>query len=70
MGSLLFAAAEATHAGDGGWWADTAGIMLISPFVAFLPSSPSASASVNGAEFAIGALAINTVWAVVLFVLT
>lgn len=70
MGSLLFAAAEATHAGDGGWWADTAGIMLISPFVAFLLILAFGKRlRYNGAEFAIGALAINTVWAVVLFVL-
>src|SRR5690606_33065830 len=70
MSSLVFAAAEVAPVGDGGFWADTAGIMLISPFVAFLAILAFGKRlRYNGAEFAIGALAINTVWAVVLFVM-
>ncbi|MGH8911691.1 MAG: NADH-quinone oxidoreductase subunit L, partial [Acidimicrobiia bacterium] len=71
MNELLYAAAEATeHAGNGGFWADTAGIMLVSPFIAFLAIiAVGKRLKYEGAEIAIGALAINTVWASVLFVL-
>jgi NADH-quinone oxidoreductase subunit L len=58
------------HAGDGGWWADTAGIMLLLPLVAFLLILPFGKRmKYDGAELAIGALAINTVWASVLLYL-
>ena len=67
---MVLAAAELAHAGDGGFWAETAGIMLVSPFVAFLAIIAfGKNLRYKGAEFAIGALAINTVWAVVLFVM-
>ena len=58
------------HAGDGGWWADTAGIMLLLPLVAFLLILPFGKRmKYDGAELAIGALAMNTVWASVLLYL-
>jgi NADH-quinone oxidoreductase subunit L len=56
------------HAGDGGWWADTAGIMLVLPFVAFLLILAFGKRlKNNGGEIAVAALAINLVWASVLF---
>ena len=68
-----FLAVDEAHeivAGDGGWWADTAGIMLVLPFVAFLLILAFGKRMKrDGAEFAIGALAINTVWASVLLYL-
>lgn len=70
---LSVLAAEAEHvaeAGNGGWWADTAGIMLISPFVAMLAIlAVGKRLKYKGAEIAIGALALNLVWATVLFVM-
>ena len=73
MRDLLIIAQEGAHeihAGDGGWWADTAGIMLVLPLVAFLLILPFGKRmKYNGAEIAIGALAINTVWASVLLYL-
>ncbi|HEY5686050.1 MAG TPA: NADH-quinone oxidoreductase subunit L [Acidimicrobiia bacterium] len=72
---LLFAAEEGGHGGaealsDGGFFADWAGLMLISPFVAFLLIVFFGKRlKYQGAEFAIGALAFNLVWASVLFVM-
>ncbi len=58
------------HAGDGGFWADTAGIMLVLPFVAFLLIMFFGKKMKHqGGEIAVGALAINSVWALVLFVM-
>ncbi len=66
---LLAQEAHAVEAGTGGWWADTAGIMLVSPFVAMLAiMAVGKRMRYKGAELAIGALAINLVWATVLFV--
>ncbi len=72
--SFAVLAAEAEHAVEagitGGFWVDTAGIMLILPFVAFgLIMIFGKRLKRQGAEIAIAALAINTVWAVVLFVM-
>ncbi len=51
------------------FFASTAGIMLVSPFVAFLLIvAVGKRLRYLGAELAIGALAINTVWATALFV--
>ncbi len=66
-------ATEAEHAVEagitGGFWVDTAGIMLVLPFVAFLLIlAVGKRMKRHGAELAIGALAINTLWATVLFV--
>jgi NADH-quinone oxidoreductase subunit L len=71
-GLLLLAAEEhaAITAGDGGWWADTAGIMLVLPFVAFgLILIVGKRLKYQGGEIAVAALAINLIWASVLFVL-
>jgi len=70
---LILAASEggevARSAGDGGWWADTAGIMLVLPFVAFgLILAFGKRLEYQGGEIAVAALAINLVWATVLFV--
>jgi NADH-quinone oxidoreductase subunit L len=67
-------ATEAEHAVEagvtGGFWVDTAGIMLVLPFVAFLLILAFGKRMKNdGAEFAIGALAVNSLWATVLFVM-
>jgi NADH-quinone oxidoreductase subunit L len=52
------------------FFVDTAGIMLVLPFVAFLLIIAFGKRMRNqGAELAIGALAVNTVWATVLFVM-
>ncbi|MGC2240201.1 MAG: NADH-quinone oxidoreductase subunit L, partial [Acidimicrobiia bacterium] len=60
--------AHTVHAGDGGFWADTAGIMLILPLVAFLLILAFGKRlRYHGAELAIGALAINSLWALILF---
>ena len=69
MNDLLYLAAEGpTSFSEGGFFADTAGIMLISPFVAFLLIIWLGKRMRNhGAEFAIGAMAVNLVWASVLF---
>jgi NADH-quinone oxidoreductase subunit L len=73
MNGLLLLAAEehaAITAGDGGWWADTAGIMLVLPFVAFgLILIVGKRLKYQGGEIAVAALAINLIWASVLFVL-
>ncbi len=69
MDLLVLAAAEVPRAGDGGFWAETAGIMLVSPIVAFLAIIAAGKRlKYQGAEIAIGALALNLVWATVLFV--
>ena len=61
---------KAIEAGDGGFWADTAGIMLITPFIAFLAIlAVGKKLKHNGGEIAVGALAINLLWASVLFVM-
>ncbi len=66
--TLLFAAA-ATDLAQGGFFAEWAGIMLVLPFVAFLLIIFFGKRlKYLGAELAIGAMAINTVWASVLFV--
>jgi len=69
---MILAAEEhaAVSAGDGGWWADTAGIMLVLPFVAFgLILIVGKRLKYQGGEIAVAALAINLIWASVLFVL-
>ena len=59
----------ARSVGDGGWWADTAGIMLITPFIAFgLILAVGKRLKHQGGEIAVAALAINLVWATILFV--
>ncbi len=61
---------KAIEAGDGGFWADTAGIMLITPFIAFLAIlAVGKKLKHNGGEIAVAALAINLLWASVLFVM-
>ncbi len=58
------------HAGDGGFWADTAGIMLVLPVLAFLLILVVGKRMKHkGGEIAVAALAINLVWASVLFYL-
>jgi len=69
---LLVLAAEepAAELVTGGIWVEWAGLILISPFVAFLLIIFFGKRlKYLGAEFAIAALAFNTVWASVLFVL-
>ena len=71
MTSIL--ATEAEHVVEAGitsgFWVETAGIMLVLPFIAFLLiMAVGKRMKQQGAEIAIGALAINTVWATVLFV--
>ncbi len=69
MTSQLAAASEVSQLASGGFFADTAGIMLVSPFVAFLAIlAVGKRMRYQGAEFAIAALAINTIWATVLLV--
>jgi NADH-quinone oxidoreductase subunit L len=68
MLNLLYLAAEEVAVGDGGFWADTAGIMLVLPFVAMLLiMAVGKRFKYQGGEIAVGALAINLVWASVLF---
>ena len=73
MKSLFLLAAEepeAVEAGTGGFWADTAGIMLVLPFVAFLLILAfGTKLKYKGGVIAVGALAVNLLWATVLFVL-
>lgn len=70
-GALILAADEVVAAGDGGFWADTAGIMLITPFIAFgLIMVVGKRLKYQGGEIAVAALAINLVWATALLVLT
>jgi NADH-quinone oxidoreductase subunit L len=70
MSDLLVLAAEGPmNLTEGGFFAQWAGIMLVLPFVAFLLIVFFGKRLKNlGAEFAIGAMAINTLWASVLFV--
>jgi len=68
IGNLAALAVEegehAVHAGDGGWWADTAGIMLILPFVAMAAIMVFGKRMKSGGGWlAVAALAVNTVWA-------
>ncbi|MFP3883697.1 MAG: NADH-quinone oxidoreductase subunit L [Actinomycetota bacterium] len=67
---LIFAAEESARSvGDGGWWADTAGIMLVTPFIAFgLILAFGKRMKHQGGEIAVAALAINLVWATILFI--
>jgi NADH-quinone oxidoreductase subunit L len=73
---MLFAAAEeggeGAHAVElvsGGFFADWAGIMLLTPFIAFIGIILFGKRmKYEGGELATGALAINLVWATVLFV--
>ncbi len=70
--SVIIAAEEhgAVEAGTGGFWADTAGIMLVLPFVAMLLIMAFGKRlRYQGGEIAVGALAINLLWATVLFVM-
>ena len=74
MTRWLLATEEAEHAVEagitGGFWVETAGVMLILPLVAFLLILAFGNKLKNqGAELAIGALAVNCLWATVLFVL-
>ena len=71
--SFLLLAEETEHGAEalsaGGFFAEWAGIMLVLPFVAFLLIIFfGKKLKYHGAEFAIGTLALNTVWASVLFV--
>jgi NADH-quinone oxidoreductase subunit L len=73
VGELQFLATEAEQVVEAGitdgFWVDTAGIMLVLPFLAFLMiMAVGKRMKRQGAEIAIAALAINTVWATVLFV--
>jgi NADH-quinone oxidoreductase subunit L len=55
--------------GDGGFFGDTAWIMLVLPFVAFLLIMAFGKRMrFQGGEIAVAALAVNTVWATILFV--
>ncbi|HET9258884.1 MAG TPA: NADH-quinone oxidoreductase subunit L [Acidimicrobiia bacterium] len=70
----ILAAEEGGHveitAGDGGFWGETAWIMLVLPFVAFLAILAFGKRLKNqGGEIAVAALAINLVWAGALFLL-
>ena len=66
---ILAAEAGAPDLVTGGFFAEWAGIMLVSPFVAFLLIVFFGKRLKHlGAEFAIGAMALNLVWASVLFV--
>ncbi|MDX1448536.1 MAG: NADH-quinone oxidoreductase subunit L [Acidimicrobiia bacterium] len=67
--ALLLAAEEAPELTSGGFFAEWAGIMLVAPFAAFLLIIFFGKRlKYLGAEFAIGAMALNLVWASVLFV--
>jgi len=55
--------------GDGGFFGDTAWIMLVLPFIAFLLIMAFGKRMrYQGGEIAVAALAINTLWATILFV--
>jgi hypothetical protein len=73
MRLLYLAAEEGEHvieAGTGGFWGDTAWIMLVSPFIAFLAILAFGKRLKNqGGEIAVAALAINVLWATALFIL-
>jgi NADH-quinone oxidoreductase subunit L len=65
----LLLAAEAHFATEGGFFVDTAGIMLILPFLAFGAILAFGKKLPNqGGEIAVAALAINCIWAVTLFI--
>ncbi|MFZ0014644.1 MAG: hypothetical protein WAL25_11090, partial [Acidimicrobiia bacterium] len=58
------------EAGTGGFWGDTAWIMLVTPFIAFLAILAVGKRLKNqGGEIAVAALAINLIWGTALFVL-
>ncbi|MFP5331169.1 MAG: NADH-quinone oxidoreductase subunit L [Acidimicrobiia bacterium] len=66
---LVFAAEKAPELTSGGFFAEWAGIMLVAPFAAFLLIIFFGKRlKYLGAEFAIGAMALDLVWAAVLFV--
>ncbi|HXV71947.1 MAG TPA: NADH-quinone oxidoreductase subunit L, partial [Acidimicrobiia bacterium] len=75
MHSFILIAAEeggehVIEAGTGGFWGDTAWIMLVSPFIAFLAILAFGKRLKNqGGEIAVGMLALNLVWASALFIL-
>ncbi|HUF15469.1 MAG TPA: NADH-quinone oxidoreductase subunit L [Acidimicrobiia bacterium] len=69
---LVLAAEEGAviDAATGGFWADTAGIMLVTPFLAFLAIlAIGKRLKHQGGEIAVAALGINLIWATVLFVM-
>ena len=70
---VILAAEEGGHvveAGTGGFFADTAGIMLLTPFLAFgLILMVGKRLKYQGGEIAVAALAVNLVWAIPLFVM-
>jgi len=71
---ISIVATEAEHAVEagvtGGFWVDTAGVMLVLPLLAFLLIlAIGKRMKYHGAELAIGALAVNCLWATVLFVM-
>ncbi len=70
---LLMAAEEGGHvieAGDGGFWGDTAWIMLVTPFIAFFViMAVGKKPKHHGGEIAVAALAVNLLWASALFIL-
>ncbi|HEX6221810.1 MAG TPA: NADH-quinone oxidoreductase subunit L [Acidimicrobiia bacterium] len=70
---LILAAEEGEHvigAGTGGFWGDTAWIMLVSPLIAFLAILAFGKRLKNqGGEIAVAVLAINLLWATALFIL-
>ncbi len=67
---IAMLATEAPSVGtEGGFFADTAGIMLVLPFLAFLLILAfGKNLKHQGGEIAVGALAINLIWATALFV--
>ncbi|MGB8359978.1 MAG: NADH-quinone oxidoreductase subunit L [Acidimicrobiia bacterium] len=70
---LILAAEEGGHvidAGNGGFWGDTAGIMLLTPLIAMLAiMAVGKRLKYQGGEIAVAALAINLLWASVLFIM-
>jgi NADH-quinone oxidoreductase subunit L len=72
MTNLLLLATEehVIDAADGGIFGDTAGIMLITPFIAFgLILAVGKRLKYQGGEIAVAALAINLLWAGTLFIM-
>jgi NADH-quinone oxidoreductase subunit L len=72
MTGLLVLAQEGhvVEAGDAGFWGDTAGIMLLTPFIAMLAIMVVGKRlKYQGGEIAVGALAVNLLWSGVLFIL-
>lgn len=66
---LAFVVEEAPELSAGGFFAETAWIMLVLPFVAFLAIILfGKEMKREGGEIAVGFMAINTIWATVLFV--